>query len=419
MAAGSFRLLDPATLTPSPYNGKTEGDLTGLRDEIERRGVLRPALVTSEGRVVGGWHRRLVCEEIGIALPAWVVPRMSPSDERVALTADNMTDRFEDRPEFTVVLDEELDSDGWHTGTVSGTVASVSKNDRLTIRYVQRLAARGCPGSIVVNEEHRVIDGFAAAAYSALTGEPVIVRVASGGRIETANVADWDLTPHPSNGRFGVQPNYRRVSPLWRMVLSEGAPGRVLDMGCGWGWHLSQLPENWRAIGYEPYRRKRNTSSIDKPWVRSAIRRVADDVAEHGKFDHVVLDHVLFLTGSTEAGLTAIDAAMTLLKPEGSLWVSSYWHVLQSIAGKVEDNLHVGGYGDRRYLVRTWPRAELTAVLEERFQTVKSVHHGESHLYRCDGPLHERLDAVKAEFDLEWDDGTTPGVVDELMEVLR
>lgn len=418
MDAGSFRLLDPATLTQSPYNGKTEGDLTALRDEIERRGVLRPAFVTTEGRIIGGWHRRLVCQQVGIALPAWIVPRLSPSDERVALTADNMTDKFEGRPEVNITLGQRL-APNWYMGTTDASITNVSKNDRLTVRYVQRLAARGCLGTVLVNKRHRVIDGFAAAAYGALTGEQVIVRVASGGPIETVNVADWELDPHPSNGRFGVQPNYRRISPLWRMVLAEGAPGRVLDIGCGWGWHLSQLPDGWTAVGYEPYRRKRNTGSIDKRWVRSAIRRVADDVAEHGKFDHVVLDHVLFLTGSTEAGLTAIDAAMTLLKPEGSLWVSSYWHVLQSIAGKIDENLHVGGYGDRRYLVRTWPRAELTAVLEERFENVKSVHHGESHLYRCDGPLHERLDAVQAEFDLEWDDGTTPGVVDELMEVLR
>jgi len=418
MDAGSFRLLDPNDLSPSPYNGKTEGDLTGLRAEIEERGVLRPAVVTASGRVVGGWHRTIVCRELGFDLPAWVLPNLSASDERVALTADNHTSGFVGRPDLTVVPEQAL-ADGWLLATVTGEVSNVCKSDRLTIRYVQRLAARGGIPSLVVDEDMAVVDGWAGAAYAALTGEQALVRVADARPIGTENVADWDLAPHPSNGRFGVQPNYRRISPLWRMVLADGEPGRVLDIGCGWGWHLSQLPEGWSPTGYEPYRRKRNTGEIDKRWVRSAIRKVADDVAEHGKFDHVVLDHVLFLTGSTEAGLTALDAAMTLLKSEGSLWVSSYWYVLQSIAGKVEDNLHVGGYGNRRYLVRTWPRDELTAVLEERFGTVKSTHHGESHLYRCDTPRHERLEAVRTEFDLEWEDGTRPGVVEELMEALK
>ena len=414
MDASSFRLLDPNLLTESAYSDRVPGDLDALVADVAARGVLRSALVGIDGKVIGGWHRRLACQRLGLRLPAVVVPRVQASDERVLVTGDNDLDGFTARPDLSVEVGEEL-GEGWYLGVVSGDLGDLSGADRLKISFAQMIAARGGRGSVLC-ADGKVIDDWVWAAWYVMSGEPALLRVTDGPPSEVRSVGIWNMTPHPAMGRWGVKGNHRRISPLWQRVMAEGEPGRVLDMGCGWGWHLGQLPSEWTVTGYEPYRRLRNTDQIDKRWVRRSIRRVADDLRLHGLYDHVVLDHVLFLTGSTEAALTALDAATTLVKPGGSLWVSSYWYDLKSVAGRVDDRTRIGGRGPKRYVVRTWSKDDLMPELESRFDNVELWRAGETHLYRSTGPGVTNWDAVRTEFDLEWEDGTRPNVVDELME---
>lgn len=414
MDANSFRLLDPSLLTESPFSDRTPGDVDALVRDVEDRGVLRAALVSVDGKVIAGWHRRLACERLGLRLPTVVVPRLKPSDERVLVTGDNDLDGFSARPELSVEAGDEI-APGWFMGTVTGELGDLSGADRLKVSFVQMIASRGGRGSVLTSAG-RVVDDWAWAAWYAMSGEPALLRVTDGGPSNVRSVGVWNQTPHPAMGRWGVKGNHRRISPLWQRLLAEGEPGRVLDMGCGWGWHLGQVPAEWSVVGYEPYRRLRNTDKVDKRWVRTSIRRVADDLREHGLYDHVVLDHVLFLTGSTDAALVALDAATTLLRPGGSLWVSSYWYDLKSVAARIDDRTRIGGRGPKRYVVRTWPKDELVPELESRFDDVTLWRAGETHLYRSTGPRATNWDAVRAEFDLEWEDGTRPNVVDELME---
>jgi ParB-like chromosome segregation protein Spo0J len=65
MDASSFRLLDPNLLTESAYSDRVPGDLDALVADVEARGVLRSALVGIDGKVIGGWHRRLACQRLG------------------------------------------------------------------------------------------------------------------------------------------------------------------------------------------------------------------------------------------------------------------------------------------------------------------------------------------------------------------
>lgn len=417
MVAPNLRLLDPSLLRESPYSDRTLGDIDRLTDDVEARGVLRAATVAVDGTVVGGWHRKLACERLGLPLPAVVVPRLHSSDERLLVTADNDLHGFSARPDLRAVLHDEV-APGWWTATIGGDPGDLTGADRLKVTFAQMFADRGGRGSVLVDPEGVVLDDWAWAVWYVQNGEMAVVRVTETGPSDITAVGQWNATPHPAMGRWGVKGNHRRISPLWQKVLADGEPGRTLDLGCGWGWHLAHLPAEWDVTGYEPYRRQRGTDRVDKPWVRRAIRRVADDYRKHGPYDHVVVDHVLFLTGSTDAALTVLDAAATLCAPGGTVWVSSYWHDLKSVAGRLDDRTRVGGWGPKRYIVRTWPKDELLPELEARFEDVKMWYAGETHLYRATGPTVTDWDAVRTEFDLEWEDGTRPGVVSELMEAV-
>lgn len=417
-----FEFLDTGALEASPLNTRVPTDLDALVASIGQRGVLRAAVVTSGGRVLGGWHRKLACERLGVPLPSVIVPNLSASNERVVLMTDNDITDFAYRPPepLRAELVEDL-GDGWWSGKIVGDVGAVSMDDRWKLTYLNRSAARGVRGSVLVSESLEVADDWVWACWYAMTGEPAPVRV-SPHDIDVASAAIWHLDPenmpHPSMGRFGVITTHRRVSPLWRWMMEEGEPGTVLDIGCGWAWHHAQVPTEWRPVAYEPYRRAGSNGRIDKRWVRNAIHRVAHEVRQGGLFDHVTLDHVLFLTGSDEAAITAVDAAAALVAPGGSVWISSYWHETKSSGGRLDNVRRINGRGRRRYLIRTWPREELEPLLQERFESVELKHGSETHLYRCQGPQSRDLDAVRAEFDLEWDDGTRPDVVDDLMEAL-
>jgi hypothetical protein len=411
-----FHLLDPAKLRPSAASERSAESIAELVADIEAHGVMQAAIVAVDGTILGGCHRALACGQLGLPLPSVVVPAPTKSDEKLIVTADNDLDRWRADLTLSVKLGREL-SAGWHVGVIEGDVAGLTGADRMLLKFVDRLASRDVRGTAVVDSSGAVIDNWPWATWYAQTGSPALIRIAER-PIGLRQVGTWNLTPHPAMGRWGVKGNHRRISPLWKWALKDGVPGRAVDIGCGWGWHLSQLPKAWRVIGYEPYRRFRNTERIDKRWVRTAIRRVADDLADNGLFDHVVLDHVLFLTGSTDAALTALDAAATLLKPDGTLWVSSYWYRLKSTAADIDEVTRISGYRGRQYVVRTWPKAELLPQLESRFADVEFRRSGETHLYRCDRPRRRNRSAVAVEFDLPWEDGTRPNVVDCVMEVL-
>lgn len=418
-----FEFLDAGALEASSLNTRVPTDLDALVASIEQRGVLRAALVTSAGRVLGGWHRTLACRQLNVPLPAVVIPNLSLSNERIVLMTDNDITDFAYRPPepLRAVKLDDL-GDGWWIARITGEVGKLSMDDRWKMTYLNRSASRGSRGSVLVNEDLVTVDDWVWACWYALSGEQAVVRV-SPHDIDIPSAAAWHLepedVPHPSMGRFGVISTHRRISPLWRWMMESAEPGRVLDIGCGWAWHHSQVPQEWTPVAYEPYRRAGANARVDKRWVRNAIHRVAHEVRQGGLFEHVTLDHVLFLTGTDAAAHTAIDAAAALVKPDGSVWISSYWHETKSSGGRLDDVRRINGRGRRRYLIRTWPREELEPLLNERFESVELKHGSETHLYRCQGPKTRDLEAVRAEFDLEWEDGTRPDVVDDLMEALQ
>lgn len=412
-------LLDPADLIASDLNTRTPVDLAALKASIAERGVLRSGIVTEGGVVLAGWHRRLACLELGVPYPAVVVGNLSQAATAAVLMADNTFDEITHRAPLTATLGEEV-LPGWYLGRVNGRVGKMVRADRVKFQFLDSATRHGARGSVVVDGDGTVLDDWAWACWYVLTGEPALLRCADS-EIDVRSVARWvadgDARPHPSAARFGVKHAHRRLSPLWRLVLDD-EPGRVLDIGCGWGSHHALVPADWKVTAYEPYRRRRGTEVVDKRWVRNAIRGIASDVTDHGRFDHVVVDHVLFLAGSDEAAEVVVGAAAALVADNGTVWVSSMWERTKAVHGDLGDGWRIHHLTGTRYLMRSWGREELTEMLERWFDDVEFKWAGESHLYRCRGPKRQDRDAVAVEFDLPWEDDTRPGVVDELLEVL-
>ena len=420
-----IEFVDPDSLKLRVSGNRRDAESEALTASIRKRGVLTPLLVTTEGEIVAGARRYEACKTLGIKVPVIRVGVKASVDTDFIAMSDNRLDGFDYLPENGLKADMISQvSDGWSVSVIKGSagLGEMSTPQRLIFKFCDRLSKHGVQGSVLVDKTGAVIDGMVWAVHAAATGEPVVSRVTDG-PVDVRSSRDWvvetDDQPHPSTGRWGVKGAHRRVSPLWQWVLETGEPGRAIDIGCGWGWHLGHIHSPWIVTGYEPYRRtKGNLTGVDKLWTRNSIRNVAHSLENNGLFDHAVLDHVLFLTGSDDAAETAVGAAAALIKNDGVVWVSNYWHELKSIGGDLGDNKRIGGLGKHRYVVRTWGRDELTVMLEKYFGSVTRKHAGESDLFRCEQPLVQRVDAVEAEFNLEWDDGTRPNVVSELLEVL-
>jgi len=416
-------------LKPHSLNTKRCDDLTPLVESIRARGILQPVTATPAGRIVAGAHRHRAAEQLGLAaVPVCRTPNLKPREYHRALVADEHTRSFDARPDLRVVDLSPVDDD-WAYGRMDGRVtgADLSSLDRDAFRTVEPLALRGhVHGAVIADPTGAVVDGWWWAVYGALTGAPVLVRTTTAGEVDVPQVAVWDdVGAHPAYSRFGVMRSHRRISPLWDWLLTTGTPGSVLDIGCGWGWHLGEVGRThggrWRTVGYEPYRRRRGAKGeVDRSWVRRSIRSVAFHVEQHGLFDHAVLDHVLFLTGDDDLAEAAVAAAASLLAPGGHLWVSNQHTRLNNVVTPALDDTRRFGVhgGATRYLFRTWSPEEIRRLLGAHFGAIEERPDGAARLYRATGPTTRDVDAVRVEFDLPWEDGRRPGVVDELIEVL-
>lgn len=440
--------LPPSHLVASPHNTKRCTDLSPLVESIRARGMLNPITATRHGVVVAGAHRLAAADSLGLPeVPVVHTPaNLSDRDFHRALLAEEFTRGFTSRPDLRV--DEFTPVDDlhpwWGVGQVVGQVnlSRLAQKEREAFRVATPAADKGhIAGAVQVAPDGRVVDGWWWAIRSAVRGQPTLVRVTDT-PVDVAQAAEWDpdrMGTHPAHSRWAMPRQHRRISPLWRRIINEGTPGRVVDLGSGFGWHISEIARcitgksdptkrgftgpvdpGWRIVGFEPYRRAAGTGGrINKPKVREQIRHVAHEATQGGPFDHAVLDHVLFLTGSDDLAHAAVGAAAALLADHGTLWVSNqHTPIANSVATRLPDGRHVGSHGEDRYLFRTWSTDEMTGLLAEHFTDVTSVAANASRLFRAVGPRTRDLTAVATEFNLEWPDGTRPGVVDELLDAM-
>jgi 2-polyprenyl-3-methyl-5-hydroxy-6-metoxy-1,4-benzoquinol methylase len=71
--------------------------------------------------------------------------------------------------------------------------------------------------------------------------------------------------------------------------LDETNPGKILDIGCGLGWLLSSLDENWQKYGIEIS----EFASRHAKKFGSIHHGTLDDYSTNVKFDVIVMNHVI------------------------------------------------------------------------------------------------------------------------------
>jgi SAM-dependent methyltransferase len=72
--------------------------------------------------------------------------------------------------------------------------------------------------------------------------------------------------------------------------LQSLQPGRALDIGCGFGWLLSSLPDGWTCVGVEP---SEYAAEIASDVAVVMVEQFSDDMFEARQFDLVICHHVI------------------------------------------------------------------------------------------------------------------------------
>lgn len=133
-----FEMLDPTTVTPSPWNANvvSHENEEKLRASIERNGMFKPILVrVIEGGVlecIGGWHRCEQAIELGYTeVPAMNLGTISDEKAKEISLADNARYGIDDTLKLSEILGE-LDTGAienilpWTQRDIAALTASLS-----------------------------------------------------------------------------------------------------------------------------------------------------------------------------------------------------------------------------------------------------------------------------------------------------
>lgn len=325
---------------PAPYNPRAidQDARDALADSINRLGMLKPLIVSDNGRLIAGHQRTRELQALGFdTAPAFVLPPISQSDEIRFNQLHNGSDLEVGDAVSTVPAGpagawREIDPDA--IDCIYRCRNASRKHEILLL-----LAKYGPWGAAVATEDGTVIVSALYAQCCNILGLPLTVRyVRESDREEITQ-------------RFGRQ--YGRFSyehlerDTWHQSLtqmyrlrSDGANSRsrtyetqvlpritrdmrILDFGAGQMDYARRLAgDGYDITAIEFYLRKPKSAQVDIDRAQQLIDRLCTELTDRGRFDLVVCDSVLNSLDRAWCEQDVLTCLAALCKPGGTVIVS-------------------------------------------------------------------------------------------------